>query len=159
MAKVRPLTDVEEPSAKLMVTDPVALMHPQNCAVCAVTRNPAVVRLAWKTSKFLFGSGMYGRDTLDGYQKSTWHGTWHGDEFRSALDFVQDGSGGLQALDRLGLVALLLRLLCLCLLRLWLRRLVGFGLRCRDRLLLLCGMLRLVLSKGGDAKCGNDEQK
>jgi hypothetical protein len=28
---------------------------------------------------------MYGRDTADGYQKSTLHGTWQLDEFRRLL--------------------------------------------------------------------------
>jgi hypothetical protein len=30
---------------------------------------------------------MYGRETLDGYQKSTLHGTWHVDELSSCRAF------------------------------------------------------------------------
>ena len=41
----------------------------------AVTLKPEFSRLAANASKFRFGSGMYGRETPVGYQKSTLHGT------------------------------------------------------------------------------------
>src|SRR5947208_12197932 len=57
-------------------------------ALWATTLKPEFSRLAANASKFRFGSGMYGRDTLVGYQKSTLHGTWQLDEFSSAFAFV-----------------------------------------------------------------------
>src|SRR5205814_5676002 len=52
-------------------------------ALCAVTLKPEFSRLAENASKFRFGSGMYGRETPVGYQKSTLHGTWQLDELSS----------------------------------------------------------------------------
>src|SRR2546430_7416628 len=61
-------------------------------AVCAVTSKPELFRLAWNASKFRFGSGMYGRETAVGYQKSILHGTWQLDEFSSCFFFqAEDG--------------------------------------------------------------------
>src|SRR6266516_2941551 len=57
-------------------------------ALCAVTLKPEFSRLAAKASKFRFGSGMYGRETPVGYQKSTLHGTWQLDELSSSFAFV-----------------------------------------------------------------------
>src|SRR6266508_1325099 len=54
-------------------------------ALCAVTLKPELSRLAANASKLRFGSGMYGRETPVGYQKSTLHGTWQLDEFKSNL--------------------------------------------------------------------------
>src|SRR5712691_11697360 len=54
-------------------------------ALCAVTAKPELLRLAANASKFRFGSGMYGRDTFVGYQKSILHGTWQLDELRSCF--------------------------------------------------------------------------
>src|ERR687888_1621294 len=57
-------------------------------ALCAVTLKPEFSRLAENASKLRFGSGMYGRDTFVGYQKSILHGTWQLDELSSAFAFV-----------------------------------------------------------------------
>src|SRR6478672_1101889 len=57
-------------------------------ALCAVTLKPEFSRLAANASKFRFGSGMYGRETAVGYQKSILHGTWQLDEFSSSFAFV-----------------------------------------------------------------------
>src|SRR6476660_6504622 len=57
-------------------------------ALCAVTLKPEFSRLAANASKFRFGSGMYGRETAVGYQKSILHGTWQLDEFKSCFAFV-----------------------------------------------------------------------
>src|ERR671934_368427 len=57
-------------------------------ALCATTLKPDFSRLAANASKFRFGSGMYGRDTPVGYQKSTLQGTWQLDEFSSCFAFV-----------------------------------------------------------------------
>src|SRR5919199_69367 len=57
-----------------------------------MTLKPDFSRLAEKASKFAFGSGMYGRDTFVGYQKSTRHGTWQLDELSS--DFALSGLYG-----------------------------------------------------------------
>src|SRR6266576_6783229 len=57
-------------------------------ALCAVTEKPEFSRLAANASKFRFGSGMYGRETPVGYQKSTLHGTWQLEEFNSAFAFA-----------------------------------------------------------------------
>src|SRR2546425_11321309 len=57
-------------------------------ALWAVTSNPELSRLAWNASKFRFGSGMYGRETFVGYQKSILHGTWQLEELSSCLAFV-----------------------------------------------------------------------
>src|SRR5919201_2088755 len=61
-------------------------------ALCAVTWNPDLSRLAENASKFRFGSGMYGRETFVGYQKSILHGTWQLDELSSCFAF--DGLNG-----------------------------------------------------------------
>src|SRR3954470_17226978 len=57
-------------------------------AVCALTSKPELFRLAWNASKFRFGSGMYGRETAVGSQKSILHGTVQLDEFRSCFAYV-----------------------------------------------------------------------
>ena len=57
-------------------------------ALCATTLKPESLRLAAKPSKFRFGSGMYGRETSVGYQKSILHGTLQADELRSAFALV-----------------------------------------------------------------------
>src|SRR2546421_9637139 len=57
-------------------------------AVCAVTSKPELFRLAWNASKLRFGSGMYGRETLVGYQKSILHGTWQLDELSNCFALV-----------------------------------------------------------------------
>src|SRR5438093_13542109 len=44
-------------------------------ALCAVTLKPDFSRLAENASKFRCGSGMYGRETPVGYQKSSVTGT------------------------------------------------------------------------------------
>src|SRR5205814_5722560 len=44
-------------------------------ALCAVTLKPEFSRLAENASKFRFGSGMYGRETPVGYQKSSLTGS------------------------------------------------------------------------------------
>src|SRR6266511_2641228 len=56
--------------------------------LCAVTWKPEFSRLAAKASKFRFGSGMYGRVTPVGYQKSILQGTWQLDELSSCFALV-----------------------------------------------------------------------
>src|SRR2546430_1634450 len=57
-------------------------------ALWATTLKPEFSRLAANASKFRFGSGMYGRETPVGYQKSTLQGTWQLDELSSCFAFV-----------------------------------------------------------------------
>src|SRR3989440_8421623 len=54
-------------------------------ALCAVTSKPELFRLAANAWKFRAGSGMYGRETAVGYQKSTLHGTWQLEELSRAF--------------------------------------------------------------------------
>jgi hypothetical protein len=50
--------------------------------------NPAFVRLAENAWKFLTGSGMYGRETPVGYQKSIFTGSVKPAALSSAFDFA-----------------------------------------------------------------------
>ena len=50
--------------------------------------NPAFVRLAENAWKFFAGSGMYGRETLVGYQKLIFTGSLRPAALSSALDFA-----------------------------------------------------------------------
>ena len=49
---------------------------------------PAFVRLAEKAWKFFCGSGMYGRETLVGYQKLIFTGSFRPAALSSARDFA-----------------------------------------------------------------------